>query len=94
VVERQLDAQKVSRHDLGREKFLEKVWAWKEQSGSTITNQIRRLGASIDWSREYFTMDDKMSQAVVEVFVSLYEQGLIYRGKRLELGPYFGYSSF
>jgi valyl-tRNA synthetase len=83
VVERQLDAQKVSRHDLGREKFLEKVWAWKEQSGSTITNQIRRLGASIDWTREYFTMDDKMSQAVVEVFVSLYEQGLIYRGKRL-----------
>ncbi|MEY2707030.1 MAG: hypothetical protein RI905_781 [Pseudomonadota bacterium] len=83
VVERQLDAQKVSRHDLGREKFLEKVWAWKEKSGSTITNQIRRLGASIDWSREYFTMDDKMSKAVVEVFVSLYEQGLIYRGKRL-----------
>ncbi len=83
VVERQLDAQKVSRHDLGREKFLEKVWAWKEQSGSTITRQIRRLGASIDWSREYFTMDDKMSKAVVEVFVSLYEQGLIYRGKRL-----------
>jgi len=83
VVERQLDAQKISRHDLGREKFLEKVWVWKEQSGSTITNQIRRLGASIDWSREYFTMDDKMSQAVVEVFVSLYEQGLIYRGKRL-----------
>jgi valyl-tRNA synthetase len=83
VVERQLDAQKISRHDLGREKFLEKVWAWKEKSGSTITNQIRRLGASIDWSREYFTMDDKMSKAVVEVFVSLYEQGLIYRGKRL-----------
>ncbi|MEO0047796.1 MAG: hypothetical protein RLZZ410_755 [Pseudomonadota bacterium] len=83
VVERQLDAQKVSRHDLGREKFLEKVWAWKEQSGSTITRQIRRLGASIDWSREYFTMDEKMSKAVIEVFVSLYEQGLIYRGKRL-----------
>ncbi len=83
VVERQLDAQKISRHDLGREKFLEKVWAWKEQSGSTITNQIRRLGASIDWGREYFTMDEKMSKAVVEVFVSLYEQGLIYRGKRL-----------
>ena len=83
VVERQLDAQKVSRHDLGREKFLEKVWAWKEQSGSTITRQIRRLGASIDWSREYFTMDEKMSKAVVEVFVSLYEQGLVYRGKRL-----------
>jgi valyl-tRNA synthetase len=83
VVERQLDAQKISRHDLGREKFLEKVWAWKEKSGSTITNQIRRLGASIDWGREYFTMDEKMSKAVVEVFVSLYEQGLIYRGKRL-----------
>ncbi len=83
VVERQLDAQKVSRHDLGREKFVEKVWEWKEQSGSTITGQIRRLGASIDWSREYFTMDDKMSTAVAEVFVRLYEQGLIYRGKRL-----------
>ncbi len=83
VVERQLDAQKVSRHDLGREKFLEKVWEWKEQSGSTITRQIRRLGASIDWSREYFTMDPKLSKAVVEVFVSLHEQGLIYRGKRL-----------
>ncbi|AKJ68597.1 valyl-tRNA synthase [Pandoraea thiooxydans] len=83
VVERQLDAQGVSRHDLGREKFVERVWAWKEQSGSSITRQIRRLGASIDWSREYFTMDDKMSRAVREVFVRLYEQGLIYRGKRL-----------
>jgi valyl-tRNA synthetase len=83
VVERQLDAQKISRHDLGREKFLEKVWEWKEQSGSTITNQIRRMGASIDWDQEYFTMDPEMSTAVVEVFVSLYEQGLIYRGKRL-----------
>ena len=83
VVERQLDAQKISRHDLGREKFLEKVWAWKEESGSTITRQIRRLGASIDWSSEYFTMDEKMSKAVIEVFVKLYEQGLIYRGKRL-----------
>ncbi len=83
VVERQLDAQKISRHDLGREKFLEKVWEWKESSGSTITRQIRRLGASIDWSREYFTMDSKMSKAVVEVFVRLHEQGLIYRGKRL-----------
>ncbi|MBT8592804.1 valine--tRNA ligase [Polynucleobacter paneuropaeus] len=83
VVERQLDAQKVSRHDLGREKFLEKVWEWKESSGSTITRQIRRLGASIDWAKEYFTMDSKMSKAVVEVFVRLYEQGLIYRGKRL-----------
>jgi len=83
VVERQLDAQKVSRHDLGREKFLDKVWEWKEQSGSTITGQMRRMGASTDWSREYFTMDDKMSGAVTEVFVRLFEQGLIYRGKRL-----------
>ncbi|HEV3105779.1 MAG TPA: valine--tRNA ligase [Trinickia sp.] len=83
VVERQLDQEGVSRHDLGREKFVERVWAWKQQSGSTITNQVRRLGASIDWSREYFTMDEKMSKAVAEVFVRLYEQGLIYRGKRL-----------
>ncbi|HEV2613057.1 MAG TPA: valine--tRNA ligase [Noviherbaspirillum sp.] len=83
VVERQLDAQKVSRHDLGRAKFLEKVWEWKEKSGSTITGQMRRMGASTDWSREYFTMDDKMSKAVTEVFVRLHEQGLIYRGKRL-----------
>lgn len=83
VVERQLDAQKISRHDLGRAKFVERVWEWKQQSGSTITGQVRRLGASIDWSREYFTMDDKMSAAVRDVFVQLYEQGLIYRGKRL-----------
>jgi valyl-tRNA synthetase len=83
VVERQLDQQGVSRHDLGREQFVERVWAWKEQSGSTITNQVRRLGASIDWSREYFTMDEKMSRVVSDVFVRLYEQGLIYRGKRL-----------
>ncbi|WP_028208044.1 valine--tRNA ligase [Paraburkholderia nodosa] len=83
VVERQLDAQKISRHDLGREKFVERVWEWKQRSGSTITGQVRRLGASIDWSREYFTMDDKMSAAVRDVFVRLYEQGLIYRGKRL-----------
>mgnify|MGYP003575249363 CR=1 FL=1 len=83
VVERQLDAKKVSRHDLGREKFIEKVWEWKEHSGSTITGQMRRLGASTDWSREYFTMDEKMSKAVTEVFVRLFEQGLIYRGKRL-----------
>ncbi|MES2538786.1 MAG: valine--tRNA ligase, partial [Pseudomonadota bacterium] len=83
VVERQLDAQKISRHDLGREKFVEKVWEWKEQSGSTITGQMRRMGASTDWSREYFTMDEKMSTAVTEVFVRLFEQGLIYRGKRL-----------
>ncbi|AMU07182.1 valine--tRNA ligase [Burkholderia cenocepacia] len=83
VVERQLDAQGVSRHDLGREKFVERVWEWKQKSGSTITDQVRRLGASTDWSREYFTMDDKMSAAVRDVFVTLYEQGLIYRGKRL-----------
>lgn len=83
VVERQLDAQKISRHDLGREKFIEKVWEWKEKSGSTITGQMRRMGASTDWDREYFTMDPKMSKAVTEVFVRLFEQGLIYRGKRL-----------
>ncbi|MDY7539227.1 valine--tRNA ligase [Undibacterium sp. RTI2.1] len=83
VVERQLDAQKISRHDLGREKFLEKVWEWKEKSGSTITGQMRRMGASADWQREYFTMDAPRSKVVTEVFVKLVEQGLIYRGKRL-----------
>jgi valyl-tRNA synthetase len=83
VVERQLDAQKISRHDLGREAFVEKVWEWKEKSGNTITGQMRRLGASADWNREYFTMDEPRSQTVSEVFVRLYEQGLIYRGKRL-----------
>ena len=83
VVERQLDAQKTSRHDLGREKFIEKVWEWKELSGNTITSQVRRLGASADWPREYFTMDKQMSAGVVETFVRLFKQGLIYRGKRL-----------
>ena len=83
VVERQLDAQKLSRHDLGREAFVSKVWDWKELSGNTITSQVRRLGASADWPREYFTMDAQMSAGVVETFVRLYEQGLIYRGKRL-----------
>lgn len=83
VVERQLDAQKVSRHELGRAKFLEKVWEWKEKSGSTITGQMRRLGASADWQREYFTMDEPRSKVVTDVFVRLFEQGLIYRGKRL-----------
>ena len=83
VVERQLDAQGISRHDLGREQFVERVWAWKQQSGSTITRQMRRIGASTDWSLEYFTMDPKLSEVVKEVFVRLYEQGLIYRGKRL-----------
>ena len=83
VVERQLAAQNVSRHDWGREKFLEKVWEWKEVSGGTITQQMRRVGCSADWTREYFTMDDVRAETVTEVFVRLYEQGLIYRGKRL-----------
>ena len=83
VVERQLAAQNVSRHDLGREKFLEKVWEWKEVSGGTITQQMRRVGCSADWTREYFTMDDVRAETVTEVFVRLYKQGLIYRGKRL-----------
>lgn len=83
VVERQLAAQNVSRHDLGREKFLRKVWEWKEVSGGTITQQMRRVGCSADWTREYFTMDDVRAETVTEVFVRLFEQGLIYRGKRL-----------
>ena len=83
VVERQLDAQGISRRDLGREKFLEKVWEWKEYSGNTITKQMRRLGTSPDWSRERFTMDAGLSKIVTETFVRLYNEGLIYRGKRL-----------
>jgi len=83
VVERQLDAQKISRHDLGREKFIEKVWEWKEYSGGAITKQMRRLGTSPDWSRERFTMDAGLSKIVTETFVRLYNEGLIYRGKRL-----------
>jgi len=83
VVERQLNAENKTRHDLGREDFIEKVWEWKEQSGGTITRQLRRMGASLDWSRERFTMDEGLSEAVKEVFVRLYEEGLIYRGKRL-----------
>ncbi|WP_294772585.1 valine--tRNA ligase, partial [uncultured Rhodoferax sp.] len=83
VVERQLQEQKISRHDLGREAFTAKVWEWKEKSGNTITGQMRRMGDSVDWSREYFTMDPKLSKTVTETFVQLYEQGLIYRGKRL-----------
>ncbi|ASP16643.1 valine--tRNA ligase [Neisseria sp. oral taxon 020 str. F0370] len=83
VVERQLAAEGVSRHDLGREKFLEKVWAWKNLSGGTITQQMRRVGCSADWQREYFTMDDVRAETVTEVFVRLFEQSLIYRGKRL-----------
>jgi valyl-tRNA synthetase len=89
VVERQLQGQGISRHDMGptpaeaRKNFVSKVWEWKEQSGNTITQQMRRMGDSVDWSREYFTMDDKLSKVVTETFVKLYEQGLIYRGKRL-----------
>ncbi len=83
VVERQLQEQGVSRHDLGRKNFVAKVWEWKEKSGNTITTQMRRMGDSVDWSREYFTMDDKLSKVVTDTFVKLYQQGLIYRGKRL-----------
>ncbi|MCC5863003.1 MAG: valine--tRNA ligase, partial [Gammaproteobacteria bacterium] len=83
VVERQLAGEGSSRHALGRERFLERVWQWKAQSGGTITRQLRRLGASVDWSRERFTMDPEMNRAVTEVFVCLHEEGLIYRGQRL-----------
>ena len=83
VVERQLQEQGVNRHDLGRADFVKKVWVWKEKSGNTITTQMRRMGDSVDWSHEYFTMDDKLSTIVTETFVQLYRQGLIYRGKRL-----------
>ena len=83
LVERQIIRENMTRHDMGREKFLERVWQWKEESGGTITRQLRRLGASPDWSRERFTMDDGMSDAVRDVFVRLHDDGLIYRGKRL-----------
>ncbi|UOA08074.1 valine--tRNA ligase [Methylobacter sp. S3L5C] len=83
VVERLCNTEGQTRHDLGREKFLEKVWQWKEESGGTITRQLRRMGSSLDWDRERFTMDDGMSDAVQAVFIQLYEEGLIYRGKRL-----------
>ncbi|QJQ52384.1 valyl-tRNA synthetase [Vitreoscilla sp. C1] len=83
VVERQLSEQGISRHDLGREAFLQKIWEWKNISGGTITEQMRRVGCSVDWSREYFTMDETRAETVTEVFVRLFEQGLIYRGKRL-----------
>ncbi|MBV8659219.1 MAG: valine--tRNA ligase [Burkholderiales bacterium] len=83
VVERQLAEQGVSRHDMGRAAFTEKVWEWKQKSGGTITGQMRRMGCSVDWDREYFTMDSVRSEVVTEVFVRLYDQGLIYRGKRL-----------
>ena len=83
VVERQLEAEGKTRHDLGREAFIDRVWNWKAESGGTITGQLRRLGASCDWSRERFTMDDGLSRAVRTVFVRLYKDGLIYRDKRL-----------
>ncbi len=83
VVERKLNAEGTSRKELGREKFVERVWQWKQESGGQIFNQLRRMGSSLDWSRDRFTMDDDLSAAVMEVFVSLYDEGLIYRGKRL-----------
>jgi len=83
VVERQLNAEDKTRHDLGRDAFIERIWEWKEESGGNITRQLRRLGSSLDWSRERFTMDEGLSDAVQEVFVKLYEEDLIYRGKRL-----------
>jgi valyl-tRNA synthetase len=83
VVERQLNVEDLTRHDLGREKFIERIWEWKHKSGNTITKQLRRMGSSVDWSRERFTMDEGLSKAVKETFVRLYEEGLIYRGKRL-----------
>ena len=83
VVERQLARENKTRHDLGREQFIEKIWDWKNKSGGTITTQMRRLGASVDWKRERFTMDKKLSDAVQKVFVDLFNEGLIYRGKRL-----------
>ena len=83
VVERQLNAEGKHRHDIGREEFVERVWEWKAQSGDTISRQERRLGNSVDWSRDRFTMDEGLSRAVTEVFVRLHEEGLIYRGKRL-----------
>lgn len=83
VVERQLNRDGKTRHDLGRDKFVEKIWEWKNESGGNITRQLRRLGSSIDWDREMFTMDDNLSKAVRDVFIQLYDEGLIYRGKRL-----------
>jgi len=83
VVERQLEAEGKTRHDLGREAFIEKIWQWKKESGGAITHQLRRMGASLDWTRERFTMDEGLSDSVKEVFISLYQEGLIYRGKRL-----------
>jgi Valyl-tRNA synthetase len=83
ILEKQLKAEGKTRHDLGREKFLERAWEWKAESGNTITNQLRSLGVSVDWSRERFTMDEGLSAAVLEAFVRLYDEGLIYRGNYL-----------
>ena len=83
MVTRELKKEGLTRHDLGREKFIERVWKWKEESGGQITKQMRREGASVDWSREKFTMDEDLSRAVREVFVRLYEEGMIYRGNRI-----------
>ena len=83
LVERQLNAEGKTRHDVGRDAFLERVWAWKAESGGNISQQLRRMGSSLDWSRERFTLDDKYADAVLEVFVKLYEEDLIYRGQRL-----------
>lgn len=89
VVERLCNTEGQTRHDLGREKFLEKVWQWKEESGGTITRQLRRMGSSLDWDRERFTMDDGMSDAVQAVFIQLYEEGLIYRASVWSTGILF-----
>ncbi len=83
ILDKQLKAEGISRYDLGREKFLERAWKWKAESGGTIVNQLRRLGVSVDWTRERFTMDEGLSKAVLEAFIQLYEQGLIYRGEYL-----------
>ena len=83
VVERMLNREGTTRQALGRERFVERVWQWKERSGNTISQQLRRLGASVDWSRDRFTMDPELSRVVIEVFVRLYDEGLIYRGNRL-----------
>ncbi|MEM7293539.1 MAG: class I tRNA ligase family protein, partial [Pseudomonadota bacterium] len=83
VVERQLNAEGKTRHDLGRDNFIERVWRWKEESGGMITQQLRRMGTSPDWTRERFTMDDGLSAAVRKIFIDLFDKGIIYRGKRL-----------
>ncbi|MDQ2994984.1 MAG: class I tRNA ligase family protein, partial [Pseudomonadota bacterium] len=83
VVERELSKEGKTRHDLGRETFIERVWEWKEQSGNTIKGQLKRMGTSLDWTRERFTMDPDLASAVIHVFETLFDEGLIYRGQRL-----------